>query len=182
MFRIKSIEEIKKELFGANAQVMNFPKAINFPFDELYKEIVTKIKTTEISSECILYNSVYSANMTKAYADEDYWSKNTVNAAEDAVRNYWFIGQNGQGDYWIMDINGKIYFYDHDNEEIDVEKIINLNIDFGKWLQYAYLNKELDEIYFGNKYNETIGEEYKKKLKEISKELFENYPFDDIKP
>jgi hypothetical protein len=156
---------------------MNFPKSIIFPFDELYKEVVTKIRTTEISSECILYNSVDSANITKAYSDEDYWSKNVD---KDGIKNYWFVGQNGQGDYWIMDIKGKIYFYDHDNEEIDVEKIIDLNIDFGKWLQYAYLRKELDKIYFANKYNAIIGKEYKEGLKKISKELFANYPFADL--
>ena len=113
-------------------------------------------------------------NMSKAYSDEDYWSKNTD---KENIKNYWFIGQNGQGDYWIMDKNGKIYFYDHDNGEIDIEKIIDLNIDFGKWLQFAYLNKELDKIYYDNKYNKDIGEKYMEKLKEISKELYENYPF-----
>jgi hypothetical protein len=178
MFTIKSLEEIKKEIIWENIQTVNFPKSINFPFGGLYKEIVAKIKTTEISSECILYDSVDSVNMTKAYSDEDYWSKNID---KDGIKNYWFIGQNGQGDYWIMDINGKIYFYDHNNEEIDVEKIINLNIDFGKWLQYAYLNKELDKIYFENMYTEEIGKEYKEGLKKISTELFENYPFGDIK-
>ena len=175
MFTIKSIEEIKDEILDGKTQIMNFPKSVSFPFDRLYKEIVTKIKTIEISSECILYNSVYAANMSNAYSDADYWSKNTD---KDNIKNYWFIGQNGQGDYWIMDRNGKIYFYDHDNEEIDIEKIIDLNIDFGKWLQYAYLNKELDEIYFENKYNQNIGEEYMKKLKDISQELSENYPFE----
>ncbi|MHC6202949.1 SMI1/KNR4 family protein [Breznakiellaceae bacterium SP9] len=175
MFTIETIENIKKKLVQNNTQVTNFPKSIDFPFDELYKEIVTKIKTIEISAECVLYDSVYSMNMSKAYSDEDYWSKNTD---KDNIKNYWFIGQNGQGDYWIMDENGKIYFYDHDNGEIDIEKIIDLNIDFGKWLQYAYLNKELDKIYYENKYNEKVGNEYKNKLKEISNELLENYPFE----
>ena len=174
MFSIKPIEEIKAEIIRNNIQIMNFSKQISFPFNELYKEIVTKIKTINISSECILYNSVEATNMTKAYSEDDYWSKNVD---KNNIKNYWFIGQNGQGDYWIMDIYGKIYFYDHDNEEIDIEKVINLNIDFGKWLQYAYLNKELDKIYDDNKYDENIGKEYMEKLREISEELYENYPF-----
>jgi hypothetical protein len=174
MFIIESIENIKIKLLDKNIQKNNFQKSIAFPFDELYQEIVTKIKTTEISSECILYNSVQSANMTKEYSDDDYWNNNID---KDNIKNYWFIGQNGQGDYWIMDKNGKIYFYDHDNGEIDVDKMINLNIDFAKWLQYAYLNKELDKIYEENKYNKKIGKEYMEKLNEISKELKENYPF-----
>jgi hypothetical protein len=40
------------------------------------------------------------------------------------------------------------------------------------------LNKELDKIYDENKYNKKIGKEYMEKLKEISKELMENYPFE----
>jgi hypothetical protein len=172
MFTIKSIEEIKNEIIDEKTQITNFSKSINFPFDELYKEIATKIKTIEISSKCILYNSVYSTNMSKAYSG--CWSKNTD---KDNIKNYWFIGQNGQGDYWIMDENGKIYFYDHDNEEIDIEKIIDLNINFGKWLQYAYLNKELDKICYENKYSKDIEKEYMEKLKEISEELMKKYLF-----
>jgi hypothetical protein len=107
--------------------------------------------------------------------DKNYWIKNIT---DEEIKKYWFIGQNGQGDYWIMDINNKIYFYDHNLEEIGKHNFIDLNIDFGQWLQFAYLNKELDKIYDENKYNKTIGKEYFKKLKELSKELMENYPFE----
>jgi hypothetical protein len=175
MFAIKSLEKIKKEIIGERTQATNFPKSADFPFDELYREIVTRIETAEISSECILYDSVESANTTKAYSDEDYWSENTD---KSNIKNYWFIGQNGQGDYWIMDVNGKICFYDHSNGAIDLDKMINLNIDFGKWLQYAYLNRELDNIYFEGRHTKEIGKAYKEMLKELSEELFENYPFD----
>jgi hypothetical protein len=113
MFIIESIENIKVKLLDKNIQTNNFSKSITFPFDELYKEIVTKIKTTEISSECILYNSVEASNMTKIYSEDDYWNENVD---KNNIKNYWFIGQNGQGDYWIMDKDGEIYFYDHNNE------------------------------------------------------------------
>jgi hypothetical protein len=162
MFTLKSIENIKNEIIRGNIQTRNFPKSITFPLDELYKEIVTKIKTTEISSECILYDSIESNNITNELSD----------------KNYWVIGQNGQGDYWIMDINHKIYYYNHDIEEIIKENFVDLNITFGKWLQFAFLDKELDKIYDENKYNKNVGKEYMEKLKEISLELNKNYPFE----
>jgi hypothetical protein len=174
MFTIKDIKEIRDEIINGKNQIINFSKTVNFPFSELYKEIVTKIKTIEISSKCILYDFIYAMNISKAYSDADYWNKDTD---KDNIKNYWFIGQDTQGDYWIMDENGKVYFYNHDNDD-GMEKIIDLNIDFEKWLQYAYLNKELDKIYYENKYNKNIGKEYMRKLKEISKELCKNYPFE----
>jgi hypothetical protein len=158
VFAVKSVEEIKNEITKDCTREINFPESASFPFHELYKEIVTKIKTLEISSECILYNSVDAAKMTKSYSNVD----------TDSIKNYWFIGQTVQGDYWIMDTNGKVYFYDHTSEETGIGKIIDLNITFGKWLQYAYLNKEFDKIC----------NEYREKLKEISGELMKNYPFE----
>ena len=175
MFVIESVDDIKNKLWENSIQINNFQKSITFPFSEIYKEIVTNIKTTEISSECTLYNSVESTNATKEFSDKDYWNNDI---ADKEINEYWIIGHNGQGDLWIMDINNKVYFYDHDLEEMSKENFIELGIDFGQWLQFAYLNKELDKIYDEDKYNKEIGKEYMQKLKEISKELMENYPFE----
>ena len=174
MFVIESIEKIKNQLIDEKMQKINFPKLVNFIFDELYKEIVTKIKTIKISSECVLYNSVESYNTTEEFSDRDYWNKNI---SEDEIKNYWIIGENGQGDYWIMDSANKIHFYDHDLGEMCKENFTELNINFTQWLQFAYLNKELDKKITENEYTEKIGMEYMEKIKEIDKKLFENYPF-----
>jgi hypothetical protein len=169
MFSLKSLEAIKGELAGANSPIRNFPKSITFPFADLYQEIVTKIKSSTISSECILYDSDYAYNITVSY-----W-----NDSEGAgLKNYWFIGQNGQGDYWVMDRNGEIYFYDHGADEAEKNNFVCLHINFGQWLQFAYLNKALDEIYFAGKYNEKTRKDYAVKLGEISKGLLGNYPFE----
>jgi hypothetical protein len=174
MFAIESVETIKEELIKGKTQKINFPKSVIFNFSELYKDIVTKIKTMEISSECILYNSVESYNVTKEFSNKDYWKKNI---SDEEIQNYWIIGQNGQGDLWLMDINDRIYFYNHDLEEMCKENFTELDIDFGEWLQYAYLNRELDKIINDNQYNEKIGKEYMEKIKDVNKILFENYPF-----
>jgi hypothetical protein len=47
MFTIETVENIKVKLLDKNIQTNNFSKSITFPFNELYKKIVTKIKTTE---------------------------------------------------------------------------------------------------------------------------------------
>jgi hypothetical protein len=168
MFSLKSIEAIKGELTGENSP-RNFPQSVTFPFADLYKEIVTKIKTSAISSECILYDSVYAYNITMSY-----WN----DSADTELKNYWFIGQNGQGDYWIMDRKGELYFYDHDTEEAAKNNFVYLHINFGQWLQFAYLNKALDEIYFAGECNEKNKKDYAAKLGEISKGLLGNYPFE----
>jgi hypothetical protein len=168
-FALKPLEAIKNELLIAqNVQIRNFPKSLEFPFIDLYKAIVTKIKSTTISSECVLYDSVYAYNITVSY-----WN----DSDDKDFKNYWFIGQNGQGDYWITDINDKIYFYDHDIEEISRNNFADLNINFAQWLQFAYLNKQLDAFYRAHTYNKNIGKEYMEKLGEISKKLLANYPF-----
>ena len=175
IFELKSVENIKQEIIGESSKIFNFPKSVTFPFDDLYKQVVTKIKTLHISSECILYNSVEANNETKEFSDKSYWNENIT---EEEIKNYWIIGQNGQGDLWIMGIDNRIYFYDLDTEELSKQNFTELNIDFGQWLQFAYLNKQLDAIYNEDKYNEMIGKDYKEKLMEISKELLENYPYD----
>ena len=173
MFQLKSIEGIVHKIIGNNIQ--NFPKSIDFPFSALYKKVITTIKTIEISSECILYNSVEANNATKEFSDKSYWKENITT---NEIKEYWFIGNNAQGDLWVMDKINKVYFYDHDLEEMAKENFIDFNIDFGQWLQFAYLNKELDQIIDGGKYKKNITEEYKKGLMKISKELLENYPFE----
>jgi hypothetical protein len=174
MFTIKTVEEIKNEIIGGGKGGHNFPKTIDFPFDELYKSIVTKIKTVELSPECILYGSVEAVNVSKEFSDRSYWN---INVGEDEIKNYWFIGSDGQGNCWLMDKANKIYFYDHDLEEMSANNFIDLNIDFGQWLQFAYLDKEFSAFFNEDNYNENAVREYMAKLGEISRGLMENYPY-----
>ncbi|WP_027383413.1 hypothetical protein [Epilithonimonas caeni] len=174
--KIIPIEEIRTMLLVENSIKHNFPKTVNYKFDTLYSEIVTQIKTIEISSECILFNSVEAHNTTKEFSDKIYWTENITSAE---IENFWFFGQNGQGDFWLFDKNNRILFYDHNQEELNPINFINLGINFQQWLQFSFLNKQLDEIY------DTIGEldnqtkiEFKKQLHSIDENLLENYPFE----
>lgn len=176
MLTIRPTDEIKYELLSESQSIRNFPKSLNFPFDKLYIDITVQIKTTEISSECILFDSVEAVNETKVFSDADYW---TENYAKDEIVKYWIFGQNGQGDLWLFDIENKIYFYDHNKEQMCRENFIDLNLDFEKWLQFADLNKQLDHIYdTENIINEKRKAEYKAKLNELSSSLLDKYPFE----
>lgn len=63
-FQISTAQEIESDLLETKIPIQNFPKIIDFPIPESYRKLVTQIKTTELSSECILYNSVEAINET----------------------------------------------------------------------------------------------------------------------
>lgn len=172
---IKPAEEIKEELLSNKQTIRNFPKSLAFPFNKLYLEIVTQIKTTEISSECTLLDSVEAVNETKSFSDRNYWAENYT---AEAIAQFWIFGRNGQGDLWLFDPDNKIYFYDHNKEQMCKENFTELNLNFEKWLQFANLNSQLDNMYNDeNEINEKKKKEYKNKLAELSTELSTNYPF-----
>ena len=109
--KIEEIEEIINRKNEKNVQIMDIPEIIAFPFPELYKEIVLKYNTLNISSYCVLYNFNESWSTT-----EKYHKKYKIEI------NYWFIGK-AVYDYWIMDKKGKIYYLN-----IHKQEIIELNI------------------------------------------------------
>jgi len=182
IFKLNSPAEIIEKLNRLN-QRRNFPKTETFPFDELYKDTVTKIKTTELSAECILYNSVEAHRDTTEFRKSDHWKEL---CKQEEIKSWWIFGQNGQGDWWLFDTNGKVYFYDHNQEEMCAENFVGLGIDFAKWIQFADLNKQCEELYYSNEkeyfvdslLKSAFAEDYKERLKEISLELLQHYPFE----
>jgi len=175
MLKIRLIQDIKRQLLLNKQIVRNFPKSVSFKFDALYQETVTQIKTIEISSECILFDSVESYNVTRELSDSDYWSEE----AKEEINKFWFFGANGQGDFWLFDDENKVYFYDHEYEEICFKNFTDLGLNFEKWLQYSCLNKQLDEVYEKEgEISEEIKNDYKEKLKELSGLLSKKYPFE----
>ena len=79
----------------------------------------------------------------------------------------------------MFDIENKIYFYDHNLEEMCYENFIDLNLSFEKWLQFADLNAQFDNIYdTEDEINDEQKAEYEKRLAELSCNLLANYPFE----
>ena len=174
MFNLISIEEAKSNLLKEKTTSVNFSKKITFQFPESYKELATQIKTAEISAECIIFNSIKSTNETKAFSDLDYWQKDIESGK---VKEYWFFGANGQGDSWVLNQAGNVFFYDHNSGELSDETLINLSINFDQWLQFAFLNKVLEEIDGKGNLTPKLKEVYALKLEELSSGLAKNYPF-----
>lgn len=176
MLVIRTTFSIVTDILVHKQSIRNFPKSMSFPVDKIYANLATQIKTLEISAECILYDSVQAYNTTKLYSDPEYWAKRQdINEIAD----YWIFGQNGQGDLWILDVNGKVYFYDHNQEQMCKDNFVALDLNFEKWLQFADLNRQLDEIYNDKiQISEDDKLLYKHKLREISELLFANYPFE----
>ncbi|WP_160138692.1 SMI1/KNR4 family protein [Chryseobacterium sp. c4a] len=158
LFKIVPIEEIKLEILKEEGNVQNFPKTVDFPFPECYKKLVTLIKTTEISTETILYSAVEAFNNNKEFVSTDHWC---------------FAG-NGQGDHWLMDKEHAIFFYDHDYDE----KLQPMNIHFEQWLQMAYVIQQLDAYFSEHEdISESVREGFYDALNAIHPKLAENYPF-----
>ena len=175
MLKILNIETIKLELLSANTATVNFPKKTTFEFPDNYKNVVTNIKTIELSAECILFNAVRSVNETKEFSDLDYWSENME--AEN-IKDYWFFGANGQGDLWVLHKSDKVLFYDHNKGEIAIDNLVDLELNFNQWLQFAYLNKQLEDAYNNDSLTLALKNDYETKLSELSTGLLENYPFE----
>lgn len=158
LFKIVSVEAIEAEILQQKKDIQNFPKTISFPFSEQYKKLITSIKTIEISSETILYNAAEAVNENREFKMPDHWC---------------FAG-NGQGDLWFLDKNENVLFYDHDYDE----KLQPMYLNFGQWLQMAFLIRQLDE-YFDE--HDSISDSVKQcfcdALNTIESTLSQNYPF-----
>lgn len=175
MFDLIEIEALKNILLEDKNSRLNFPKKISFPFPEVYKNLVTQIRTTEISSECILFGSVESINQSNEFYKVDYWSRGFE---IEKIKNYWFFGANGQGDLWILHRKNKVFFYDHNCDAISESNLTDLNLSFEKWLQFAFLNKQLESVSYKKELTNDLKNVYKSKLLELSAELKNDYPFE----
>ena len=49
----------------------------------------------------------------KEFSDISYWVQGT---SDSEISEWWIFGADGQGDLWLFDTQGKVFFYDHDKE------------------------------------------------------------------
>lgn len=176
LMKINPVEDIIATLLLNKQGFRNFPKTLNFPFDRLYIDLVTQIKTTEISAECILFDSVQAVNENKDFLDSSYWKNGHT---KEMIAVFWIFGQNGQGDLWLFDNKNEVYFYDHNQGEMGAANFVQLGLNFENWLQFADLNKQLDHIFeVEHEISEEHRKAYQNKLSEISETLLNQYPFE----
>lgn len=156
-FQINTAQKIEKELLENKVSIQNFPKTVNFPFPEHYQNLVIQIKTTELSSDCILYNSVEAINETNEF-DAD---------------TYWCFGGDGQGNRWLFDKVGFVFYYDHDYDE----GFDSIEITFEQWLQMANLCQQIDESIDNDSFNKDDEKVFNETLNQIHPNLTENFPY-----
>lgn len=170
-FEIKTIEQIRAALPRSNNKY-GIPKSVSFVFQELYKDIVTCIQTTEISADYILYNMQEAYQENKEFSDISYWVRGT---SDSEISEWWILGADGQGDLWLFDTKGKVFFYDHDKECMCKENFKCMEIDFSQWLQLAFLFIQYEK---SDRHTNEDKAKLKKELSKINENLIDNLPFD----
>jgi hypothetical protein len=78
----------------------------------------------------------------KEFSDISYWVQGT---SDSEISEWWIFGADGQGDLWLFDTQGKVFFYDHDKECMCEENFKCMEIDFLQWLQLAFLFRQYEK-------------------------------------
>ncbi|MBB1150158.1 SMI1/KNR4 family protein [Myroides sp. NP-2] len=159
-FKLLTIAEIKTVLLEDDAGVP-FPKNIAFPFPSLYPLFAKRAETTTISSETTLFNTVEAL------------SENKTNNGS----THWIFARNGQGDRWLFDEKGHVFFGDHDHQPMSLHP---LYLNFEQWLQLAFCVQQLDDWLDAGYPPERIAISFNETLNTIHPQLAENYPFELI--
>lgn len=170
-FEIKTIEQIRTALPRSNNKY-GIPKSVSFVFQELYKDIVTGIQTVLISADYFLYNMQDAYQENKEFSDISYWGQG---ASDSEINQWWIFGADGQGDLWLFDTKGKVFFYDHDKECMCEENFKCMEIDFSQWLQLAFLFRLYEK---SDRHTNEDKDKLKNELSKINENLIENLPFD----
>lgn len=170
-FEIKTIEQIRAALPRSNNKY-GILKSVSFVFQELYKDIITCIQTTEISADYILYNMQEAYQENKEFSDISYWVRGT---SDSEISEWWILGADGQGDLWLFDTKGKVIFYDHDKECMCKENFKCMKIDFSQWLQLAFLFRQYEK---SDRHTNEDKAKLKNELSKINENLIDNLPFD----
>lgn len=156
-FFILSHEDIQNEIVYEFAESAEFPNSASFPFPISYRAMLNKIKTTEVSSQTILFDA----------ADAENENRDFINP------NFWIFAANGQGDRWLLDKHNMVYFYDHNYEG----SFVDMELNFEQWLQMAFLLQQLDA--YIDLYEELypdLRSAFHESLNRIHPKLSKNYP------
>ncbi|SUJ28425.1 Uncharacterised protein [Sphingobacterium spiritivorum] len=175
MLTLRSAAQIKQDILSQGNALSTFPQSVDFPFVLSYTDLVKQIRTSDISSECRLFDAAEAWKETRAFADPGYWPETYT---RQDIDRFWIFGQNGQGDLWLFDREQKLYFYDHNQGQMGLNNFVELHIDFDSWLQYADLNRQLDEIYNREgEINEACKDDYTRKLQHMGSALLQLFEF-----
>lgn len=133
-----------------------------------YKNFIGNYTEIEFTADIIIFDYDTSINENR------YLQQNYCTFAELV----WMIGRSGQGDEWFIDKKSKnILFYDHNLGEYSYKNLINLNIDFKKFIILSDLYRQLELILENNDISELEQNEFIKQVNSIGSNLYEIYPY-----
>lgn len=158
-FKVVFLEEIKAIILADCSTKQSFSPAITFPFPSLYEDLVTRIQTVELSSETLLFNAVDATRENK----------------ENTFSEHWVFAGDGQGDRWLINKEGQIFFVDYDQNPLPLQA---MDINFVQWLQMAFVVQQLDDWLQLDYPLEKIASAFNETLNQIHPHLAENYPFE----
>ena len=91
------------------AQTKSWPAPAHLPV--MYVEVVSNVDTHTFSADAVLWTACVASHNNSAKQQDLLWD-DSVGAT---IRNrYWLFAENGLGDVYVLDGQGRSYFADHD--------------------------------------------------------------------
>lgn len=108
------------------------------------EQIISLYLGKEITGDFI-FCSLQRAELYNQFAQEEN---------KQIADNFRIFAETGQGDFWLMDKQQQIYFYDHDLEDFCPQNLQALNIDLTGWLMLADLFQRKENLEDQDNYSE----------------------------
>ncbi|WP_052460878.1 hypothetical protein [Microbacterium gorillae] len=125
--------------------------------------------TMEISTDIIAFSPEHARTITDEYRHPRYWESLEVDT------RWWFVGENGQGDRWLLGPDGGIWLFDHNHGELATHLFEPLRIDVTEWLILGHALRAFERL--GDPTDDDIAR-LDAVVESISPGLAERYPYE----
>lgn len=170
MFKAKSINAIF-ELFDLRKSAITNTSKVPVE-DSTYLEYIRKYRSFEINPDIQLFDYENALKENK-YVEEN---------APSFCNRVWMFARSGQGDEWFLSTEAipTVMYYDHNKGDYSlIDQFDNFGISFSKFLQVAFLYRELEEQLDIN--NDELPKEEEENfitaVSELSPSFYAKYPY-----
>ena len=151
------------------APVAEAEQEIGF-FDPEYCSAIENFELCEVAPDIVLFNYEEAKKINKRLIGDFSWVKGRC----------FQIGQSGQGDCWLIDLNGWVNWFNHDKGEISPEGLLSFGIGFYDFLKMAVLVRNVehsldnDPDFFDKNINRT---KYIQSMNSVKEGIYDLYPY-----